>query len=75
MFMQTSRRMPLTPHRSKLKRAEKLDYIDAVHCMGKTKARTPATVASGAISRYDDFVVSHILLTQYTHGNVFLIKP
>ena len=71
----TTRRMSLTPHRSKLKRLEKLNYIEAVHCMGKTKARTPAAVASGAISRYDDFVVTHILLTQYTHGNVFFVKP
>ena len=75
MLMQTTGRMSLIPHRSMLKRAEKLNYIEAVHCMGKTKARTPAAVASGAISRYDDFVVTHILLTQYTHGNVFFVNP
>jgi hypothetical protein len=57
-------------HRSTLKRSEKLNYINAVQCMGKTKARTPAAIASGAKNRYDDFVVTHILLTQYTHGNV-----
>jgi tyrosinase len=67
-------RMPLTPYRSKLKRSEKLNYIDAVHCMGKKEARTPAAVAAGAKSRYDDFVVTHILLTQFTHGNVCLLQ-
>jgi tyrosinase len=53
-----------------LKRSEKLNYIDAVQCLGKTKARTPSAIAAGAKTRYDDFVVTHILLTQYTHGNV-----
>jgi tyrosinase len=56
-------------YRSKLKRSEKLNYIDAVQCMGKKEARTPAAIAAGARNRYDDFVVTHILLTQYTHGN------
>ncbi|KAL1796617.1 hypothetical protein ACET3X_005157 [Alternaria dauci] len=54
---------------SQLKRWEKLNYINAIQCTGKKKARTPAAIASGAKSRYDDFVVTHILLTQYTHGN------
>jgi hypothetical protein len=60
----------LTHCRSKLKRSEKLNYIDAVQCLGKTKARTPSAIAAGAKTRYDDFVVTHILLTPYTHGNV-----
>jgi tyrosinase len=37
--------------------------------MGKKEAKTPAAIAAGARNRYDDFVVTHILLTQYTHGN------
>ena len=53
-----------------LKRSEQLNYIDAVQCMGRKKARTPAAIASGAKNRYDDFVVTHFLLTHYTHGNV-----
>jgi tyrosinase len=60
----------LTRYRSNLKRSEKLNYIDAVQCTGRKNAGTPAAIAAGAKSRYDDFVVTHILLTQYTHGNV-----
>jgi tyrosinase len=60
----------LTYCRSTLKRSEKLNYIDAVQCLGKTKARFPSAVAAGAKTRYDDFAVTHILLTQTTHGNV-----
>jgi hypothetical protein len=70
MFVLVILKMSLILYRSKLKRSEKLNYIDAVQCMGKKEARTPAAIASGAKSRYDDFVVTHILLTQYTHGNV-----
>ncbi|KAF2743855.1 Di-copper centre-containing protein [Sporormia fimetaria CBS 119925] len=54
---------------SRLKKDEKLNYIDAVKCLGKKPSRTPASVAPGAKSRYDDFVTIHILLTQITHGN------
>ncbi|KAF2018019.1 Di-copper centre-containing protein [Aaosphaeria arxii CBS 175.79] len=54
---------------SRLTRAEKLDYIGAVQCLGRLPARTPASVAAGARSRYDDLVVTHILQTYYTHGN------
>lgn len=56
--------------RSTLSRSEKLNYIEAVQCLGKMPARTPAAIAAGAKNRYDDFVVSHIILTQVTHGNV-----
>ncbi|KAH7080473.1 hypothetical protein BKA63DRAFT_563155 [Paraphoma chrysanthemicola] len=54
---------------SQLKKYEKLNYIEAVQCLGTKKARTPAAVAAGAKTRYDDFVVTHILLTHVTHGN------
>jgi tyrosinase len=57
---------------SRLRRSEKLNYIKAVQCLGKSPARTPATIAAGAKSRYDDFVVTHVLLTMVTHGNVCL---
>jgi tyrosinase len=60
----------LTYCRSTLKRSEKLNYIEAVQCMGKKKARTPSAIAAGAKNRYDDFVVTHIRLTLVTHGNV-----
>ncbi|RYO04717.1 hypothetical protein AA0119_g3899 [Alternaria tenuissima] len=65
----TKRKVARRREWSKLKRSEKLNYIDAVQCTGQKKARTPAAIAAGAKSRYDDFVVTHILLTQYTHGN------
>ncbi|KAJ8117333.1 hypothetical protein OPT61_g1455 [Boeremia exigua] len=54
---------------STLHRSEKLDYIRAVKCLGTKPAKTPAAIAAGAKSRYDDFVVTHILQAQYTHGN------
>jgi hypothetical protein len=53
-----------------MERSEKLNYIEAVQCLGKKKAKTPSAVAAGAKTRYDDFVVTHIQLTQVTHGNV-----
>lgn len=54
---------------SHLSRPEKLDYIRAVQCLGSQPARTPASIAEGAKTRYDDFVVTHIQLTLVTHGN------
>lgn len=56
--------------RSTLSEAEKLNYIDAVKCIGKKPGKTPRDVASGARSRYDDFVVTHILQSLVTHGTV-----
>jgi tyrosinase len=46
--------------RASLSRPERLDYIKAVQCLSKLPARTPAAIAAGAKSRYDDFVVTHI---------------
>jgi tyrosinase len=54
--------------RSLLSRSEKRNYIDAVRCLDEKPARTPAAVAAGAKSRYDDFVVTHILQTMIIHG-------
>ncbi|KAF2036232.1 Di-copper centre-containing protein [Setomelanomma holmii] len=53
---------------SLLTKPEKLNYINAVQCLAKKPARTPAAVAAGARSRYDDFVVTHILQTMSIHG-------
>ncbi|KAE8826464.1 hypothetical protein PTNB73_06874 [Pyrenophora teres f. teres] len=51
-----------------LPRAEKLDYINAVHCLAKLPAKTPASIAAGAKSRFDDLVVTHIQQTFTIHG-------
>lgn len=57
---------------SRLRRSEKLNYIEAVQCLGTRPAKTPVAIAAGAKSRYDDFVVTHILQTLVTHGNACL---
>jgi len=56
------------PKRGALPRSEKLDYIRAVQCLAKLPARTPASIAAGAKSRYDDLVVTHIQQTFTIHG-------
>lgn len=53
-----------------LSRREKLDYINAVKCLHKLPAKTPASVAPGAKSRYDDLVVTHIQQSLHLHGTV-----
>lgn len=57
-------------YRSTLSTLEKRNYIDAVLCLGKKPARTPAAIAAGAKSRYDDFVVTHIQQTRTIHFTV-----
>jgi tyrosinase len=54
--------------RASLSKPEKRDYIQAVQCLGKKPARTPATIAAGAKSRYDDLVVTHIQQALTIHG-------
>jgi tyrosinase len=59
--------------RSHLLESEKKNYIKAIQCIHEKPALTPAAVASGAKSRYDDFVVTHVLQTYEVHGTVSLI--
>ncbi|OAL45941.1 Di-copper centre-containing protein [Pyrenochaeta sp. DS3sAY3a] len=47
---------------------EKTDYINAVKCLAKKPAKTPAGLAAGAKNRYDDFVATHINQTLAIHG-------
>lgn len=61
-------RLHLTSHRASLSRHERLDYIKAVKCIGSKPARTPAAIAQGAKSRYDDLVVTHIQQSYQIHG-------
>jgi tyrosinase len=51
---------------------ERRSYIDAVLCLGRKPARTPAAIAAGAKTRYDDFVVTHIQQTRTIHFTVGL---
>ena len=45
-------------YRSALTRPERKNYIDAVKCLSKKPALTPASVSAGARSRFDDFVAT-----------------
>ncbi|KAF5311053.1 hypothetical protein D9619_008149 [Psilocybe cf. subviscida] len=48
------------------KKAQK-NYLDAVQCILAKPAITPSKVAPGAVARYDDFIVTHILQTYSIH--------
>ena len=50
-----------------MSRQERLGYIAAVKCLQHLPARTPSSFASGAKSRFDDFVVTHINQTLTIH--------
>lgn len=50
-----------------MSRQERLEYIAAVKCLQRLPARTPSSFASGAKSRFDDFVVTHINQTLTIH--------
>ncbi|KAH7088058.1 hypothetical protein FB567DRAFT_494149 [Paraphoma chrysanthemicola] len=53
---------------STLSESAKINYINAVKCLAGLPARTPASVAPGAKSRYDDLVVTHIQQANNIHG-------
>ncbi|KAE8368273.1 hypothetical protein BDV27DRAFT_122517 [Aspergillus caelatus] len=48
-------------------KTQKKDYINSVLCLQKLPSRTPAHLAPGARTRYDDFVATHINQTQIIH--------
>ncbi|KAK4453839.1 putative tyrosinase [Podospora aff. communis PSN243] len=50
-----------------LSRSERLAYIKAVKCLMALPPRTPSSVAPGARSRFDDFIVTHIQQTLSIH--------
>lgn len=56
-----------------LSRDEKLDYVRAVKCLQSLPPRTPANVSSGARSRFDDFVVTHIQQTLTIHFSGYFL--
>lgn len=63
----TSKNIRFRKEYGAMTRNEKLSYIKAVKCLQKLPARTPASVAAGAKSRYDDFIVTHIQQTLTAH--------
>ena len=50
-----------------LSKKQRKNYIKAVKCLQSKPALTPSTVASGAKTRFDDFVVTHINQTMTIH--------
>ncbi|KAF4983406.1 hypothetical protein FZEAL_1135 [Fusarium zealandicum] len=50
-----------------LSKTQKKDYINAVKCLQSKPALTPASEASGAKTRFDDWVAIHINQTQVIH--------
>ena len=59
--------------RSTLTPAERIDYTDSVKCLMGKPSRISSDLAPGALSRYDDFIATHINKTLQVHTNgVFL---
>jgi tyrosinase len=48
---------------------ERISYTDALKCLMDLPAKTPSSLAPGAKSRYDDWVVTHINQTLTIHLN------
>ncbi|CAG8972828.1 hypothetical protein HYALB_00001247 [Hymenoscyphus albidus] len=46
-----------------MRKEERKTYTDAVTCLQNTNAKTPASIAPGAIGRNYDFTVTHILVS------------
>jgi hypothetical protein len=59
--------LTLTAHRRDLTNTEKLAYLNAVKCLQAKPAITPTSVAPGVVSRYEDFIVTHIQQTFSIH--------
>jgi len=53
--------------RDVLNRGERKAYIAAVQCLQSLPAKTPASTAAGAKTRFDDFVAVHIAQTPFIH--------
>lgn len=51
---------------------ERIEYSSALLCLMKLPAKTPAALAPGVKSRYDDFVGTHVNQTLSIHFTVSL---
>ncbi|KAH6664819.1 hypothetical protein F5X68DRAFT_237253 [Plectosphaerella plurivora] len=63
----TARNIVFRREYGSLSKAQRLDYVNAIKCLQTLPPRTPASVASGARSRFDDFIVTHIQQTLDIH--------
>lgn len=61
-----------TPDRSDLSVPEREEYIKAVLCLQKLPAKAPKADVPGAVSRYDDFVATHMMQAMILHDTVRL---
>jgi hypothetical protein len=53
-----------------MSQSERLDYIQAVHCLLKAPSKLSSSQYPGAKTRYDDFVVVHMNMTPSVHMTV-----
>lgn len=56
--------------RGALSAEERKEYIAAVQCISTKPSVTPNELCPGCVSRYDDFVATHINQTLTIHGTV-----
>ncbi|KEY67777.1 hypothetical protein S7711_04095 [Stachybotrys chartarum IBT 7711] len=63
----TSRNVIFRREYGSLSKAQRHDYVNAVQCLQALPPRTPSSVAAGAKSRFDDFIVTHIQQTLEIH--------
>lgn len=54
---------------------ERRAYIDSILCLQRLPPQTPAALAAGAKTRYDDFLATHINQTWHIHRTVCLFTP
>ena len=54
---------------TRLSPTHQAEFIKALHCLNALSPRTPPSVASGARTRYDDFIVVHIQQTPFVHAS------
>jgi tyrosinase len=58
-----------------LTHGERRSYIDAILCLQQLSPQTPAALAAGAKTRYDDFLATHINQTWHIHRTVSVVNP